>query len=129
MELMAAAPVLLLAALLMVAAGRQASAAMDVASAAHSVARAASLETDPARRGAAARTQAGASLAERGLACADHTVTVHTTGPQRAQSVRADLSCHLDLADVALLGLPGRLTVHGTSTAPVDPHRDQEAHR
>ena len=128
-ELMTVAPVMLLAAVLMVVAGRHASAALDVASAAHAVARAASLETDAALRTKAAHSQARASLDERGLACADHSVTVRTVETGTAQSVRADLACRISLADVALVGLPGRISIDSTSTAPVDPYRDREAER
>ncbi|WP_017623443.1 TadE/TadG family type IV pilus assembly protein [Nocardiopsis chromatogenes] len=122
-ELMAVAPVLILAALLMVAAGRQVSAAMDAASAAHSAARAAALATE-ADRQSTARAQAEASLAERGLACGSHRVSVRTTGPDRAQSAVATLTCRIALRDLAPLGLPGHTTLTRTSSAPIDPYRD-----
>ncbi|WP_051060603.1 TadE/TadG family type IV pilus assembly protein [Nocardiopsis baichengensis] len=124
-ELMAVAPVLILAALLMVAAGRQVSAAMDTASAAHSAARAAALATEGHRQGAA-EAQAEASLAERGLACRHHRVSVRTLGPERAPSAVATLTCRIALRDLAPLGLGGHTTLARTSSAPIDPYRDAQ---
>jgi len=128
-ELMLAAPVLLLAALLMVAGARHADAALEVAAAAHGAARAASLHTDPHRADDVARTQAQTALERAGLSCTDHKATVRTVGPAREEAVRVRLTCRIALADLAPLGLPGHTDLSGTSRAPIDPFRDQEETR
>ncbi|MDA0564858.1 pilus assembly protein [Streptomonospora sp. S1-112] len=126
-ELMLAAPVLLLAALLMVAGARYADAALKATAAAHSAARAASLHTDPAHARNAARHQAKAALAHAGLSCEEHTVYLQTLGPERRQSVHAQVGCRIALGDLAPLGLPGHTMVRGQASAPIDPYRDTEA--
>lgn len=102
-----AAPVLMLAALLMVAAARHADAALEVSAAAHGAARAASLHTTPAGAESAAVGHARKELQRAGLACQDHTVTLTTVGRAREQAARVRITCRIALGDLAPLGLPG----------------------
>lgn len=129
-ELAMAAPVLILAALLMAAAGRVVSTAITVEAAAHAAARAASLHTRPEHARAAAHDTAGAVLADSGYSCATHTLTVDTSALTGAavpgRAVRTRLTCQVALADFAPLGLAAHIPVSATGTAPADPYRAQE---
>jgi Flp pilus assembly protein TadG len=42
---------------------------------------------------------------------------------QTAASVRVDLTCHVPLSDLGLIGLHGTKTVRGSSTVPLDTYR------
>jgi Flp pilus assembly protein TadG len=120
-------PVLLLALLLVVAAGRRYLAGNAVDDAAREAARAASLERDPG----AARTQglqaANQALADQNLHCTSLAVDVptaaFTTTLGTAGSVTVSVDCTVDLSDLTLPGVPGTVTVHSSFTSPVDPYR------
>lgn len=124
-ELVLLTPALLAFALLMVLAGRVADANSTADQVAHSAARAASLERSVAAAEGAASSTAASSLAENGLSCGDHTVTLDHGGLTPGGAVTAVVECHVGLSGLTGLGVPGTLTVTGDATVVVDTFRGQ----
>ncbi|GGJ89836.1 membrane protein [Pilimelia anulata] len=120
--------VLLLLILLAVAAGRTVLAANAVADAAHDAARAASLQTDPAKARAEADRAAHRSLSGNGLQCEDIATVVDTSGyavplGQPAQ-VRVQVACTMSYAKLAALpGITATKTLKSEFTSPLDRFR------
>lgn len=125
LELVVLAPALILTLLLAIAAGRIAQAHQAVEAAARDAARQASIARDPATARTAALTSARTSLAREGLHCRPH-VTVSTDGFARPIGqpaiVTAHVSCTVELADVAAIGVP-TTTVTAIFASPLDPYR------
>lgn len=120
-------PVLLMALLLVVAAGRSHLAGNAVDDAAREAARAASLERDAAAARSAGNQVAQQTLQDQGLQCVSLSVDV-PTGGFAAQlgtpaSVTVTVSCTVDLSDLTIPGVPGTTTVTSTFTSPIDPYR------
>lgn len=124
-ELALLTPALLAFALLMVLAGRVADANSTADQVAHSAARAASLERSVGAAEAAASGTAASSLAENGLACGDHSVTLDHGGLTPGGAVTAVVECRVGLGDLTGLGVPGTITVTGDATVVVDTFRGQ----
>ncbi len=144
-ELAGLAPALLLILLLVIAAMRVTVAGGRVDSAARDAARAASLTRSPGQASLAAGQTAARSLAGAHVACTRLAVTVDTAGfaaPSGAGgtvgtsgtsgnggnggnggTVGVHVSCAVDLADVAIPGVPGSMTMTASYTAPLDPYR------
>ncbi|RSN56589.1 TadE/TadG family type IV pilus assembly protein [Actinomadura sp. WAC 06369] len=97
-----------------------------VAQAAADAARQASIARTAAHAQHAATSSALATLRNRGLHC-DPTVRLDLTGFDRPvgepAAVSAHVTCEIDLADLALPGLPGSRTVTKTHRSPIDPYR------
>lgn len=97
-----------------------------VAQAAADAARQASIARTAAHAQDAAASSALATLRNRGLHC-DPTVRLDLTGFARPvgepATVSAHVTCEIDLADLALPGLPGSRTVAKTHHSPIDPYR------
>lgn len=117
-------PAVLFVGLLIVAGARTSSAQQAVDNAATAAARAASIA-----RGPAAAQQAGAAvarerLAREGITCRESSVSVDASqiAVGRAGQVRASVTCHVPLSDLAL-PIPGDTRVTGDFTSPVDPYR------
>lgn len=119
-ELTLLTPLLLLFILLVVALGRIATARADVDGAARDAARAASIAREAAQAERAGRDAAAATLAERGVTCRHFDVAIDTAGFRPGGWVAAEVTCAVDLADLALLRLPGTRAVHARFVAPVD---------
>lgn len=120
-ELILIAPVLIAALLLLVVAGRQVSAGLIVQEAAHSAARAASLQ-----RGAdTARTQARAAaereLRERGVVCSPVGVAVDASGFAPGGTVSVEVACTVTVADLG--GIGSVRTIRANAASPVDLYR------
>lgn len=118
-ELALAAPVLLLVLLLVVAAGRIAAARAEVDGAARDAARAATLARSPAAAQAAANAAATAALSR----CQEVTVSADTRAWRPGGWVTVTVACTISLADLVLLQLPGRQTLTGRFTHPIDVYR------
>jgi Flp pilus assembly protein TadG len=91
----------------------------DANAAAHAAARAAASEYDPVSANAAANRVAAGVLGDRGVACRGLNVTVGgdlTSGGV----VTVDVTCTVDLSDVALAGFPGSRTLTGRGVEQVD---------
>jgi len=129
-ELAGLAPALLLILLLVIAAMRVTVAGGRVDSAARDAARAASLTRTPGQASLAAGQSAARSLAGAHVACTRLAVTVDTAGfaafsgaGVAGDTVGVHISCAVDLADVAIPGVPGSMTMTASYTAPLDPYR------
>lgn len=130
-ELALAAPLMLLLLLLPVFASRLSEARAEVDDAARSAARAASIARSPEDAASSAQDAAEADLAEAGVSCASFRVATdaaHFRSTQigrRAGSVRVEVTCTVDLSDVALLRVPGSKTIRASFVAPVDALRGE----
>ena len=110
--------------LLVVFAGRVASAENDVRSAAHDAARAASLTGSPARAEAEARRVAEANLETSGVACRNGLdIAVDVTEFRPGGRVAVTITCRASLADVATLAVPGERTFSSTAIEVIDTYR------
>ena len=91
----------------------------DTHAAARAGARAAAAEYDPSRAASAARRVVAGSLADRGVACSKLDVRV---GGDLVPGgvVTVDVSCVVELRDVALAGFPGTRTLTGRAVEQVD---------
>ncbi|WP_047869133.1 TadE/TadG family type IV pilus assembly protein [Nocardiopsis sp. RV163] len=124
-ELALLTPALLAFAMLMVLAGRVADANSTADQVAHSAARAASLERSVAAAEGAASSTASSSLAENGLVCGDHSVTLDHGGLTPGGAVTAVVECRVGLSGLTGLGVPGTMTITGDATVVVDTFRGQ----
>ena len=116
------APVLLVLMLLVVYAGRAASADADVRSAAARAARAASLTGDQAAAEVAAAEVATANLATAGIIC--RTTDIDVAADIRAGgTVTVRVGCEVANTDLALLAIPGSRWSTATATQVVDTYR------
>lgn len=125
LELVILTPVLIVALLFVIAAGRIAQAHQAVEAAARDAARQASIARDPAAARTAATSSAQATLSREGMNCpAD--VSIDTSGFARAlgqpATVTAHVTCTVHLADVAAGGI-SNTTVTASFSSPIDPYR------
>lgn len=117
-QLTLATPLLVAILLFVVMCGRLVSAQIDVAAAASSGARSASL-LGHGGGVAEAERNARATLAAHGATCRQASVSV--SGDQRpGGSVTVRVSCRVKLSDLLMLGIPGSRTVEASATSPVD---------
>ncbi|MFD6949834.1 MULTISPECIES: TadE/TadG family type IV pilus assembly protein [unclassified Nocardiopsis] len=122
-ELSLLVPVLVVALVLMVIAGRQVSAALITQDAAAAAARAASLQRDAASARTHAYREAGRELDDRGVVCSLFTAVVDASGFEPGGIVEVRVACTVTVVDLG--GLGGERTLTATSTSPVDPYRGQ----
>jgi Flp pilus assembly protein TadG len=126
------APALASLILMIVALGRVTLAQGAIDAAARDAARQASIARDPATARSAAHASAHAALARGGLACSP-SVTVDTAAfsapAGTPAAVAARVSCQVDLADIALPGVPGSKRLTGEFTSPIDPYRAKGDHQ
>lgn len=110
-------------------AGRVAIANQAVESAANEAARTASIARTQEQASTDAATAAVASLAAQGVNCVSHDVSVDTSGfaapAGTPAQVTATLTCRLNLADLALPGVPGTKTVTATVRSAIDTYRER----
>ena len=109
--------------LLVVFAGKVAEADGNVERAASDAARAASLRQHPADAITDAQRAAAANLAAAGVPCVDLTTTVDTRHFAPGGTVSVTVSCEASMADVTLLGVPGRRTFTATAVEVIDTYR------
>ncbi|WP_395108094.1 hypothetical protein [Actinomadura sp. SCN-SB] len=97
-----------------------------VSQAAADAARQASIARTSSQAHAAATTSALATLRRKGLHCGPR-VTLELSGFDRpvgqSATVTAHVTCTIELADVAVAGMPGSRTVTKVHRSPIDPHR------
>ena len=120
-EVAVIAPALLFLVLLVVYAGKVSEADGNVERAASDAARAASLRQHPADATDDAQASATANLAAAGVPCLTLTTTVDTT--DFAPGGTVTVACEASMADVTLLGVPGRRTFTATATEVIDTYR------
>ena len=117
------APALVALLLLVVFAGRVSQAEAEVRRAASEGARAASLEYFEDAAVMAATDRVTANLQDNGVVCAELTTDVDTSQLAPGGSVSVTVRCIADMADVALLGVPGTRTFVATSIEVIDRYR------
>jgi Flp pilus assembly protein TadG len=119
-------PVLISLLSLVVLAGRLTDARGDVVSAASDAARAASLQTTAGSAAAQAQAIADDTLAGEGIECqggADVALSYEGGGHVRGAIVQATVTCDVPTGDLALMNLPGVVTVREEAWEPIDAHR------
>ena len=117
------APALVALLLLVVLAGRVSQAEGEVRRAASEGARAASLEYFEDAAVTAATDRVTANLKDNGVVCAELTTDVDTTQLLPGGRVSVTVRCIADMADIALLGVPGTRTFVATSIEVIDRYR------
>ena len=122
-ELTLVTPLLLVLLLFVVALGRFGVARGDVDGAARDAARAASLRRTPSGLDAVARHAAAASLGGRDVTCRGGPAVAVSSDFRPGGWVAVDVWCVVDLADVALLRLPGTKTLSSRFVAPIETYR------
>lgn len=130
-ELAILTPAVILFFVVMVVAGRITLARQAAEAAAFDAARTASL----ARSASAAQTQATnaalSSFQSQGIECISLAVAVNTAGfgiePPAPATVSVSVSCNVQLADIALPGIPGSMTLDGQFTSPLDRYRSRSS--
>lgn len=95
--------------------------------------------SDAARSASIARTQGAAenagsaagssSLANQNVDCVTKTINVDTTGfatpVGTPAQITAVISCVVNLSDLAVPGVPGKMTVRSTMSSPIDTYRER----
>lgn len=122
-ELTLVTPLLLVFLLFVVAGGRFVGARLDVDNAAASAARAASIARDSNAATLDAQTSAQATLGAHGITCRSLDVNVDTVAFLPGGWVGVDVTCSIDISDLALLQFPGTQTVHSRFVAAIDAYR------
>jgi len=117
------APALVALLLLVVFAGRVSQAEAEVRRAASEGARAASLEYFEDAAQTAATDRVAENLKDNGVVCAELATEVDTSELVPGGSVSVTVHCTADMADVALLGVPGKRTFVARSIEVVDRYR------
>ncbi|WP_300640984.1 TadE/TadG family type IV pilus assembly protein [Nocardioides sp.] len=109
--------------------GRVEIAKQSVEAAAYEAARAASIERTQSEAISSGKSAANSSLNDQGLQCATTNVTVNAAGFNAplgtTAQVTATVTCKVDVADLAIPGLPGTRTITATASSPVDAYRER----
>ena len=109
--------------------GRVEIAKQSVEAAAYEAARAASIERTQSEAISSGKSAASRSLNDQGLQCASTSVTVNAAGFNAplgtTAQVTATVTCEVDVADLAIPGLPGTRTITATASSPVDAYRER----
>jgi len=126
-EMVLITPVLVAFLFLVVVSGRLTDAKSDVVSAASDAARAASLQDNSAAAAAQAQAIAEDSVAGEGIEClggVDVSLSYSggSGGSSRGSTVQATVTCDVETGDLALLNLPGVITVTERAWEPIDAH-------
>jgi Flp pilus assembly protein TadG len=124
LELTILLPFVIVMLMLVVAGGRVARGRQLVDQAAQAASRAGSLSITPGGAEQAAQAAAQQSLADAGVSCTSMTVTLDTSQFRPGGQVVAHVTCHADLAGLAMAGVPGSVTLDGASASPLETYRD-----
>jgi Flp pilus assembly protein TadG len=123
-EVVLLAPALILIILVSIAAMRIEVAGEAVDASAHDAARAASISRNGPDAKVAGRNAARQTLRADGLNCSHLSVAVDTSQFSvpigQPATVRATVTCVVDLSDLAIPGLPGSRTLTSAFTSPID---------
>jgi Flp pilus assembly protein TadG len=122
-ELVLLTPVLIMMLLFIVFCGRLADANLRLEDATHQAARSASLARSATNAQKDAQSTASAALAAAGITCQSMVVAVDTAGLRPGSTVSVDVTCTVELSDLALLGMPGSTTLSASFSSPVDTYR------
>ena len=109
--------------------GRVELAKQSVDSAAHDAARGASIQRSQSEATAAGKSAAASSLHSQNLDCTSTDITVNAAAFNAplgtTAQVTATVSCHVDLSDLTLPGVPGQRVITATARSPVDAYRER----
>lgn len=122
-ELLVMAPLFVGFIVMVVAAGRFVDARSQVDDAAYAAARAASLEQTVEAGKVSGRGAAADSLADRGRACTQLTVSFAGTDFRASGQVKVEVTCHANLSDLVGFGLPGARNFSATAVVPIEQYR------
>lgn len=122
-EVAVIAPALLFLMLLVVFAGKVSEADGNVERAAADAARAASLRQHPTDATTDAEAAAAENLAAAGVPCLNLITTVDTDDFAPGGTVTVTVRCEASMAEVTLLGVPGRRTFTATAVEVIDTFR------
>jgi Flp pilus assembly protein TadG len=122
-ELTLLVPALIALMLFVVFCGRAADARLRVNDAAHQAVRAATLARSAPQASHDASTTAQTALSDAGVTCLDATVDTQLAGFQPGSTITVVLTCRIGLTDLALLRLPGSITIAASSSAVIDTWR------
>jgi Flp pilus assembly protein TadG len=122
-ELVLVTPVLLVLLGFVVMTGRIGEVDGAVVHASQQAARAASLVGDAPSARVQAQLTAARNLDELGAACSALSVEVDTARFEPGGEVRVEVTCTIDLADVAFAGLPGQRTTSASAVEVIALHR------
>lgn len=129
LELVVLTPGLLLVIGVLIYGGRLELAKQSVQSAASQAAREASIARTQPEANSAADAAATRSLAEQGLNCVSSSVSVDTSGfaspAGTPATITAEVTCVVNLSDLAVPGIPGSQTVTATADSPLDTYRER----
>jgi Flp pilus assembly protein TadG len=123
LELAVVTPVIIVLLLTVVALGRYSHSGIVVEQAAAAAARSASLTSTPGAAAKAARDTAAASLDDAGMSCATLDTAVDTSALRAGGQVQVTVTCHADLSDLALTGVPGSAELASSAAAPLERFR------
>jgi Flp pilus assembly protein TadG len=128
-ELVILTPAVIAFFVVMVVAGRVTLAWQAAEAAAFDAARTASLARSASAAQNEASTAALTSFQSQGITCVSLSVEVDTSGfavePPAPATVSVVVECNVQLADVALPGIPGSMTLNGEFTSPLDRYRSR----
>jgi len=116
-EMVLLAPIFIMFGLLVVAAGQLVVVRSDIDAAARDAVRAATYERDQGAALAAARAVASSATS------ADCEPATLSSGFVAGESIKVTLRCDVSLSGLGLIGMPGSLTISGSSSAPLDYYR------
>ncbi|GAA1895050.1 TadE/TadG family type IV pilus assembly protein [Streptantibioticus ferralitis] len=121
-ELVLSIGILILLLWFLVYCGRLSDTRLRIEDVAHQAARAASSDRNPADAAADARSTATTALSDAGVTC--QSLNVATSGTlQPGSTVTVSVSCTANLHDLALLQVPGAMTLSAHFASPVDLYR------
>jgi Flp pilus assembly protein TadG len=122
-------PAFMLFVALIVYAGRVAIAHQVVQSAAADAARSASIARTQGGAQTAGVAAAATSLANQAANCTATTVSIDTSGfaspVGTPASITATVTCHVNLSDLSLPGVPGSKAITATMSSPLDTYRER----
>ena len=129
LEMVILTPGLLLVIGVLIYGGRLELAKQSVQSAASQAAREASIARTQPEANSTADAAATRSLAEQGLNCVTSSVSVNTSGfaspAGTPATITAEVTCVVNLSDLAVPGIPGSQTVTATADSPLDTYRER----
>jgi Flp pilus assembly protein TadG len=122
-------PAFMLFVALIIFAGRVAIAHQAVQSAASDAARSASIARTQGAAQGAGNSAATTSLANQQVSCVTTQVNVDTSGfaspVGTPAKITATVTCHVNLSDVSLPGVPGSKAITATMSSPIDTYRER----
>jgi Flp pilus assembly protein TadG len=116
-------PVIVVFALATMAFGRFTQAHQQVVEAAQAGAQAAAVGSNAAAAQRDAQTAASTEILGSAHTCANPQVSANVSHFTPGGYVVVQVTCHVQLSDLLVPGLPGSTTVQASSTAPLDPYR------